>query len=67
MNDKKMISIDQFNLSERVAVEEAFKGLMEKYRQRTGKDAGCKERERVHGGSPAADYDDETGQRESAG
>ncbi|MBD9658777.1 hypothetical protein [Pantoea sp. PNT03] len=42
MNDKKMISIDQFNLSERVAVEEAFKGLMEKYRQRTGKEPDAK-------------------------
>jgi hypothetical protein len=42
MNDKKMISIDQFNLSERAAVEEAFKGLMEKYRQRTGKEPDAK-------------------------
>lgn len=37
MSDKKMISIDQFNPDERQAVEEVFRGLAEKYRQRTGK------------------------------
>lgn len=37
MNDKKMISIDQFNEDERLAVGQAFNGLVEKYRQRTGK------------------------------
>lgn len=37
MNDKKMISIDQFNADERLAVEQTYKGLAEKYRQRTGK------------------------------
>jgi len=37
MNDKKMISIDQFSADERVAVEQTYTGLVEKYRQRTGK------------------------------
>lgn len=42
MNDKKMISIDQFDADERLAVEVVFKGLMEKYRQRTGKEPDVK-------------------------
>lgn len=42
MNDKKMISIDQFNADERLAVEQTVKGLMEKYRQRTGKEPDSK-------------------------
>ncbi|MEZ3498602.1 hypothetical protein [Pantoea sp. KPR_PJ] len=37
MSDKKMISIDQFSAEERLAIEVAIKGLIEKYRQRTGK------------------------------
>lgn len=40
MNDKKMISIDQFNADERVAIDETFKGLVQKYRLRTGKEPG---------------------------
>jgi len=42
MNDKKMISIDRFNADERLAVEQTVKGLMEKYRQRTGKEPDSK-------------------------
>ena len=42
MNDKKMISIDQFTPNERLAVEEILKGLVEKYRQRTGKEPDAK-------------------------
>ncbi|WP_312054038.1 hypothetical protein [Pantoea brenneri] len=42
MNDKKMISIDQFNADERLAVEETFNGLVQKYRQRTGKEPDSK-------------------------
>lgn len=42
MNDKKMISIDQFNADERLAVEQTYKGLAEKYRQRTGKEPDSK-------------------------
>lgn len=37
MHDKKMISIDQFDADERLAVEQAYQALAEKYRQRTGK------------------------------
>lgn len=37
MQDKKMISIDQFSADERLAVDAAFNGLVEKHRQRTGK------------------------------
>lgn len=43
MHDKKMISIDQFTLSERVEVEDAFKALIEKHRQRTGKEPDAKQ------------------------
>ncbi|MDF7662046.1 hypothetical protein PUG81_24000 [Erwiniaceae bacterium L1_54_6] len=42
MNDKKMISIDQFNADERLAVDEAFHALMQKYRQRTGREPDAK-------------------------
>lgn len=42
MNYKKMISIDQFNADERLAVEQTYKGLAEKYRQRTGKEPDSK-------------------------
>ena len=42
MNDKKMISIDQFNADEKLAVEQTLKGLVEKYRQRTGKEPDSK-------------------------
>ncbi len=42
MNDKKMISIDQFTPNERLDVEETVKGLVEKYRQRTGKEPDAK-------------------------
>lgn len=42
MNDKKMISIDQFTEAERVEVEEIFTGLMQKHRQRTGKEPDAK-------------------------
>lgn len=42
MNDKKMISIDQFSADERLIVEETFRSLMEKYRQRTGKQPDSK-------------------------
>ncbi|WP_437615340.1 hypothetical protein [Erwinia sp. V71] len=37
MNDKKMISIDQFNDEERQMIDETFRGLVQKYQQRTGK------------------------------
>lgn len=42
MSDKKMISIDQFNPDERQAVDEVFKGLVQKFRQRTGKEPDAK-------------------------
>lgn len=42
MSDKKMISIDQFSAEERLAVEVVMKGLVEKYRQRTGKEPDAK-------------------------
>ena len=42
MNDKKMISIDQFDPDERLAVDGVLKGLIEKYRQRTGKEPDVK-------------------------
>lgn len=42
MNDKKMISIDQFDADERLAVEQVFRALAEKYRQRTGKEPDSK-------------------------
>ena len=42
MNDKKMISIDQFNADERLAVEQTYNGLAEKYRRRTGKEPDSK-------------------------
>lgn len=42
MSDKKMISIDQFNPEERLAVEEVLRGLVQKYRQRTGKEPDVK-------------------------
>jgi len=42
MNDKKMISIDQFDADERLAVEQVYKALTEKYRQRTGKEPDSK-------------------------
>jgi hypothetical protein len=42
MNDKKMISIDQFDADERLAVEETLRGLKEKYRQRSGKEPDAK-------------------------
>ena len=38
MNDKKMISIDQFNANERAVIEETFRGLVQKYKLRTGKE-----------------------------
>ncbi|WP_367144106.1 hypothetical protein C1N58_21675 (plasmid) [Pantoea sp. SGAir0180] len=42
MNDKKMISIDQFSDEERLAVNEMLHHLIEKYRQRTGKEPDVK-------------------------
>lgn len=42
MNDKKMISIDQFSAEERLAVDEAFNRLMQKYRLRSGKEPDSK-------------------------
>ncbi len=42
MNDKKMISIDQFSDEERLAVNEVLHHLIEKYRQRTGKEPDVK-------------------------
>lgn len=42
MSDKKMISIDQFNPDERQAVDEVFNGLVQKFRQRTGKEPDAK-------------------------
>ncbi len=42
MSDKKMISIDQFNEAERVEVDEILKGLMQKHRQRSGKEPDAK-------------------------
>lgn len=42
MNDKKMISIDQFTPDERLAIDGVLKGLIEKYRQRTGKEPDVK-------------------------
>ena len=34
MNEKKMISIDQFSAEERLAVDETFNRLVQKYRDR---------------------------------
>ncbi|MFH8135356.1 hypothetical protein ABU178_14395 [Pantoea osteomyelitidis] len=48
MNDKKMISIDQFSADERVAVDETLKGLMDKYRQRTGKEPDSKKEKELN-------------------
>ncbi|MGD8107991.1 hypothetical protein ACQE32_15275 [Pantoea sp. FN0302] len=46
MNDKKMISIDQFNENERAVIDETFRGLVQKYKLRTGKEPdGKKEKE----------------------
>lgn len=46
MNDKKMISIDQFSAEERLAIDETFRALVQKYQQRTGKAPdGKKEKE----------------------
>ena len=42
MNDKKMISIDQFSDEERLAVNEVLHHLIEKYHQRTGKEPDVK-------------------------
>jgi len=42
MNDKKMISIDQFNTAERVEVDEALQALMQKYRTKSGKEPDSK-------------------------
>ncbi|WP_243078752.1 hypothetical protein [Pantoea sp. MQR6] len=42
MNDKKMISIDQFNTAERVEVDEALQALMQKYRAKSGKEPDSK-------------------------
>ncbi|ADU72339.1 hypothetical protein [Pantoea sp. At-9b] len=42
MSDKKMISIDQFNPDERQAVDEVFRGLVQKFRQRSGKEPDAK-------------------------
>ncbi|MFT4273105.1 MAG: hypothetical protein QM578_19010 [Pantoea sp.] len=42
MSDKKMISIDQFNPDERREVDEAFRGLVQKFRQRSGKEPDAK-------------------------
>ncbi|OON41019.1 hypothetical protein BTJ39_03355 [Izhakiella australiensis] len=42
MNDKKMISIDQFSTEERREVEELFNSLIQKFRQRTGKEPDSK-------------------------
>lgn len=42
MSDKKMISIDQFNPDERQAVDEVFNGLVQKFRQRAGKEPDAK-------------------------
>ncbi len=44
MNDKKMISIDQFNTAERVEVDEALQALMQKYRAKSGKEPDSKKR-----------------------
>ena len=42
MNDKKMISIDQFNANERTVIDETFRGLVQKYKLRTGKEPDAK-------------------------
>ncbi|OAE03847.1 hypothetical protein [Pantoea sp. OXWO6B1] len=48
MNDKKMISIDQFSDEERLAVNEALQNLMEKHRQRTGKEPDSKKEKELN-------------------
>ncbi|MEY8709787.1 hypothetical protein A9B99_15415 [Mangrovibacter phragmitis] len=46
MKDTKMISIDQFSADERLVVEDTLQGLIQKYRERTGKEPdGKKEKE----------------------
>ncbi|WP_017349100.1 hypothetical protein [Pantoea sp. A4] len=47
MNDKKMISIDQFTPDERLVVEETLNGLVEKFRQRSGKEPDDKKRKEL--------------------
>lgn len=42
MNDKKMISIDQFTSQEREEIDVIYQSLVEKYRQRTGKEPDSK-------------------------
>ena len=42
MNEKKMISIDQFSAEERLAVDETFNRLVQKYRLRSGKEPDSK-------------------------
>lgn len=48
MNDKKMISIDQFSDEERLAVNEALQNLIQKYRQRTGKEPDTKKEKELN-------------------
>lgn len=42
MNDKKMISIDQFTPQEREEIDVIYQSLVEKYRQRTSKEPDSK-------------------------
>lgn len=42
MNDKKMISIDQFDAAEQLEVEETLQALTQKYRLKTGKEPDSK-------------------------
>ncbi len=42
MNDKKMISIDQFTAQEREEIDVVYQSLLEKYRQRTAKEPDSK-------------------------
>jgi hypothetical protein len=48
MNDKKMISIDQFSDEERLAVNEVLQNLMQKHRQRTGKEPDAKKEKELN-------------------
>ncbi len=49
MNDKKMISIDQFNQQEREEIETIYQSLIEKYRLRTGKQPDAKKEKEFTG------------------
>lgn len=42
MNEKKMISIDQFTTQEREEIDVIYHSLLEKYRQRTAKEPDSK-------------------------